>query len=128
MFIEYPVHYEGVINSDEQISSLIDNVKRIHNADITPELFYSIIIHMRDGLSQPNQSNEFTIGGWVDFYANRSNPIIVTSDQLEVLFQYLQRFKINVIRFNGNEFCTVNFETRNFDTYFFIEMIILRAL
>ncbi len=128
MFIKYPVHYDGVINSDEQISSLIDNVKRIHNAGITPELFYSIIIHMRDGLSQPNQSNEFTIGGWVDFYANMFNPIIVTNNQIEILFEYLHIFKTNVINFNGVEYRTVNFETRNFDIHFFIEMIILRSL
>ncbi len=83
---------------------------------------------MRDGIRRPNQTNEFTIDEWVNFYANQFVPIKVTNAQLEVLFEYLLVFKTNVVNFNGVEYRTVNFETNNFDTYFFIDMVILKAL
>ena len=108
------------INNEGELDQRIGRLKEISDLGVTLLNFVLVLSNLSNGHTQnPETWNNFTIDEWVAFFANQFRPIEVSNEQIELIFNYIRDYHVNIINRNGDRYRSSNRNNINFDQTFF---------
>ncbi|PZO27924.1 MAG: hypothetical protein DCF13_10440 [Flavobacteriaceae bacterium] len=115
------------INNIDIFHSRIEELQNLKNYEINFNLFYNIIINLRNGCnanSSPKDWNTFTHDEWCEFL--KKFEVIIKPIQIDLIFQYLMVYHIGLLSYeDNNKKIRANFNYNPSEENYVFEMIAL---
>ena len=130
MFEKFPVEIITKAMSEDLLFEQISHLKQISGLGVDWNLFHEILINAHNGMPTrmplPQQErNSFDMPGWIQHYARQRHAIIVTEEQLQCIFIYLQHYHPMILMKKEYSYTLMNSpQISNFQ----IEFIVLKTL
>ncbi len=124
--MKFPI--EGIIKikDNDTFQARIEDLKNLKNYQVDFNLFYNVILNLRNGCSvnsRPNEWNTFTLEEWCEFL--NKHKIEIKPNQIDLIFNYLTYYHMGIITLETNNKFRANFNYHNSDENYVFEMIAL---